>query len=333
LQIKKVVVFLKEKSIGSVVLFCHHNADLDSFGSAFGFGELLKRINPDLQVSIVAPGGLSKLSKRLAEKFRIKITDSPPLSTADMVVLLDVNTLMQLDDWGDRIRSLEVPILLIDHHAPHPETQELAAYLVLDETAASTAEIVYRFWREAGFDITDREALALFLGIAYDTRHFALANSETFQTIVDLIDHGINVKEALQTIAVPLELPERLARLKAARRAKIHRICSWVVAVSEISAFQASACRALLKVGADVAVVGGVKDEELRISLRSTSDFFRKTGLHLGKDVAVPLGIAIDGAGGGHGMAAGANGRGGSVTSLEICLDLIRERLSLSKDR
>ncbi|UCD73116.1 MAG: DHH family phosphoesterase [Candidatus Bathyarchaeota archaeon] len=333
MQIEEVVAFLKEKSIRSVVLFCHHNADLDSFGSAFGFGELLKRINPGLQVSIVTPGGLSRLSKRLAEKLRVEITDSPPLSAADMVVLLDVNTVIQLDDWGDRIRSLEVPILLIDHHAPHPETQKLASFSVLDETAASTAEIVYRFWRETGFDIAYQEALALFLGIAYDTRHFALANSETFQTILDLIDHGIEVKEALQMIAVPLELPERLARLKAVGRAKIHRICSWVVAVSETSAFQASACRALLKVGADVAVVGGVKDEKLRISLRSTGDFFRKTGLHLGRDVAVPLGIAIDGAGGGHEMAAGANGRGDPVASLEMGLDLIRERLSLPQDR
>lgn len=333
MQIEKIVAFLKEKCITSVVLFCHRNADLDSFGSAFSFGELLKRINPGLQISIVAPGGLSRLSKRLAETLHIEITDSPPLSAVDMVVLLDVNTVMQLGDWGERIRSLEVPILIIDHHAPHPETQKLTAYSFLDETAASTAEIVYRFWIETGFDITDREALALFLGIAYDTRHFAIANSETFQTIVDLIDHGIDVKEALQMITIPLELPERLARLKAAGRAKIHRICSWVVAVSETSTFQASACRALLKLGADVAVVGGVKNEELRISLRSTSDFFRKTGLHLGRDVAVPLGIAIDGAGGGHEMAAGANGRGDPVASLEISLDLIKERLILSQDR
>ncbi len=333
MQIERIVAFLKEKCITSVVLFCHRNADLDSFGSAFSFGELLKRINPGLQISIVAPGGLSRLSKRLAETLHIEITDSPPLSAVDIVVLLDVNTVMQLGDWGERIRSLEVPILIIDHHAPHPETQKLAAYSFLDETAASTAEIVYHFWIETGFDITDREALALFLGIAYDTRHFAIANSETFQTIVDLIDHGIDVKEALQMITIPLELPERLARLKAAGRAKIHRICSWVVAVSETSTFQASACRALLKLGADVAVVGGVKNEELRISLRSTSDFFRKTGLHLGRDVAVPLGIAIDGAGGGHEMAAGANGRGDPVTSLEIGLDLIKERLILSQDR
>lgn len=333
MQIEKVVAFLKEKCITSVVLFCHHNADLDSFGSAFSFGELLKRINPGLQISIVAPGGLSKLSKRLAEKLHIEITDSPPLSAVDIVVLLDVNTVMQLEDWGERIRSLEVPILLIDHHAPHPETQKLVAYSVIDETAASTAEIVYRFWIKTGFDITDREALALFLGIAYDTRHFTLGNSETFQTIVDLIDHGIDVKEALQMITISLELPERLARLKAVGRAKIYRICSWVIAVSETSTFQASACRALLKVGADVAVVGGVKNEGLRISLRSTSDFFEKTGLHLGRDVATPLGIAIDGAGGGHEMAAGVNGRGDPVASLEIGLDLIKERLILSQDR
>jgi nanoRNase/pAp phosphatase (c-di-AMP/oligoRNAs hydrolase) len=332
LQIGRVVALLKEKHIETVVLFCHHNADLDSFGSAFSLGEFLKRIHPDLKVSIVAPGGLNRLSKILAQKLRIDITDSPPLSSADLVVLLDVNTEMQLDGWGDRLRSLRVPILLIDHHSPHPETQELATYSVLDETAASTAEIVYRFWQEAKFDITDREALALFLGIAYDTRHFILARSETFQTIVDLLDHGIEVEEALQMITVPLVLSERLARLKAVQRVKIHRISCWVVAVSEISTYQASACRALLKVGADVAVVGGVKDEELRISLRSTRAFFKATGIHLGRDIAVPLGTVITGAGGGHGMAAGANGRGEPAPSLEKGVDLIREKLRCLKD-
>jgi len=245
------------------------------------------------------------------------------------VVLLDVNTLEQLAGWGDRIRDLAAPILVIDHHAPHPETQELSDYIVSDEEATSTAELVYRLWQESGIDPTGREALALFLGISYDTRHFALAKSDTFRIAVDLIDHGVNVEEVQQMVAVPIERSERIARLNAAGRARIHRIGEWIVAVSEVDAFQASAARALLALGADLAIVGGEKNGEIRISLRATQPLFKKTGLHLGKDIAAPLGNEIDGAGGGHGMAAGVNGRGELSTCMKKGLDLIRKNLDL----
>ena len=329
MQIEEIATYLKGRKVKSAILFCHHNADLDSLCSAYAFGELIRRMKSNLKVTIAVPGGLSRLSKYVAQRLDIAVTSSPSISTEDMVVLLDVNTLEQLADWGGKIKSLALPFLVIDHHAPHPETQRLAASLIVDEEATSTAEIVYSLWRESGIDFTSREALALFLGIAYDTRHFALAKSDTFRIVVDLIDHGVDVEEALQMTTIPIQLSERLARLKAAGRAKIHRISEWIVAISEVNAFQASAARALIGVGVDVAIVGGEKDGELRISLRATRDFFEKTGLHLGRDVAAPVGNEIDGAGGGHGMAAGVNGKGDLATCLRKSLHLVREKLVL----
>jgi len=332
LQIEELTNLLKKSRAKSAFLFCHHNADLDSLCSAYVFGELLKRIKPGLDVSIVAPGGLSKLSKCVAQRLSLSIVDPPSLSSADLVVLLDVNTLEQLDCWAERIESLMVPILVIDHHAVHPETRKLASLMIVQEGATSTAEIIYRLWVDSGAELDSREALALFLGIAYDTRHFALANSDTFRIIVNLVDHGVDVEEALQMIMTPIDLSERLARLKAVSRAKIHRIGEWVIAVSEVSAFQASAARALLNVGADVAIVGGVTGDELRISMRSTQFFFKNTRLHLGRDIAAVIGSEIDGAGGGHGMSAGVNGRGDVVACLKKSLSLMRDGLAATED-
>jgi len=76
-----------------------------------------------------------------------------------------------------------------------------------------------------------------------------------------------------------------------------------------------------------VAIVGGVKNGELRISLRSTRDFFEKTGIHLGRDIAAAIGSELNGAGGGHGMSAGVNGRGDLGTCLEKSLRLIHGNL------
>jgi nanoRNase/pAp phosphatase (c-di-AMP/oligoRNAs hydrolase) len=48
----------------------------------------------------------------------------------------------------------------------------------------------------------------------------------------------------------------------------------------------------------------------------------------LGKDIAKPVGELLQGMGGGHAAAAGANGVGKVETGLKYCLRLFKERLS-----
>jgi nanoRNase/pAp phosphatase (c-di-AMP/oligoRNAs hydrolase) len=128
-------------------------------------------------------------------------------------------------------------------------------------------------------------------------------------------------------LALPMDLSERIARIKASKRAKIVRIDKWIIALSQVSAYQASAARALIDIGAHIAAVAGQKDKEVEISLRCTREFTEKTRIHLGKDIAKPLGEALSGMGGGHAMAAGVNGTSDPKTSLKQCLRLLKENL------
>jgi nanoRNase/pAp phosphatase (c-di-AMP/oligoRNAs hydrolase) len=173
----------------------------------------------------------------------------------------------------------------------------------------------------------ENEAKALFLGIAFDTRHFVLANSSTLKTVAELIDVGVNAQEALSKLSLPMDFSERVARLKACRRAKVFTVGNWIIALSHVSAFQASAARALVDLGAHVAVVAGQKNEKTEISLRCTREFCEKAGIHLGKDIAKPLGEYFRGMGGGHSTAAGVNGTGDVETGLKRCLRLLKEKL------
>ena len=59
-----------------------------------------------------------------------------------------------------------------------------------------------------------------------------------------------------------------------------------------------------------MAAVAGKKNDKLEVSLRCNRDFTEKTGIHLGKDIAMPLGEQLGGVGGGHAMAAGVNAKG-----------------------
>ena len=327
MQVKDIIELIDKKNAKLAVLLCHHNADPDALCSAFAMSQLMQRIRPQLRTEIAAAQGPSRLSKFLLNAISIKLTNSPHIEQADAIILLDTNTIQQLDEWAGRVKASTAPIIVIDHHASHPETEKLATLCIADENAASTCEIVYNFFKDLQFKLSKDEAKALFLGIAFDTRHFILAKSATFKTVAELIDAGVNVEESLSLLSLPMDESERIARLKASRRVKLLKISEWIVAFSHVSAYQASAARALIMLGAHVAVVAGQRGDTLRVSLRASHDFYKKSKVHLGRDIAKPLGEYLQGMGGGHSVSAGANGKGGMEASLNRCVRLLREKL------
>jgi len=326
-QIQQITALIERCNAKHVVLLCHHNADPDAVCAAFAFSKLLERLRPALSIEIAAAQGPSRLSKFLLSSLPAKLTPEPGINEADLIVLLDTNTVQQLGEWAERVRASKAPLVVIDHHASHPETEKIATLTVADENASSTCEIVYRLFKEAGVELTQTEAKALFLGIAFDTRHFVLANSATLKVVADLIDVGVKAEEALALLALPMDPSERVARLKASKRAKLLKINNWVIALSHVSAFQASAARALISLGAHVAIVAGQRNENIQISMRASRDFHEKTGVHLGRDVAKPLGEYLKGMGGGHSVSAGVNGVGDIESSLKKCVRLLKEKL------
>ncbi len=328
MQFAQITKVLDELNAKVVVLLCHHNADPDAICSSYAFANLLKRLKPQLEVEIGASQGISRLSKHLLKFLPINVKLQPNVEKADVIVLLDTNTIQQLNNLAEKLKNSKVPIIVVDHHAAHPETEKIAKVCITNEEASSTCEIVYAFFKEMGVKPNENEAKALFLGVAFDTRHFVLANSSTLKAIAELIDAGVNAQETLSLLSLPMDFSERVARLKACRRAQLFKIGEWIIALSHVSAFQASAARALIELGAYVAVVAGQKDESIEISLRCTREFHKKTGIHLGRDIAKPLGEFLHGMGGGHATAAGVNGVGDVETGLKRCLRLLKEKLS-----
>jgi phosphoesterase RecJ-like protein len=328
LQIHEITRLLEERNTKLAVLLCHINADPDALCAAFAFSRLIQHLQPSLKVEVATPKGPSRLSKFLLNAVPAKLTNEPQIENAEVIVLLDTNTVQQLGEWSKRVKASKAALIVIDHHASHPETEQLATLIVADEKASSTCEIVYKLFKEAEVKFRTDEARALFLGIAFDTRHFVLASSATFKAVADLIDAGVKPEETLPFLSLSMELSERIARLKASKRIKLLKINDWLITFSHVSAYQASAARALVSLGAHVAVVAGQRNEQIQISMRATRDFYEKTGIHLGRDVAKPLGEYLQGMGGGHSVSAGVNGVGDIEGAVERCVRLLRERLS-----
>jgi nanoRNase/pAp phosphatase (c-di-AMP/oligoRNAs hydrolase) len=328
----KIAEIIGELNAKRIVLLCHHNADPDAICSAYAFSNLIKRYKSEANVEIGAAQGVSRLSKHILNHLPINVENKPSIDYADIIILLDTNTIQQLGSLAEKVKASKAPIIVIDHHAAHPETEKMAKICITDESASSTCEIVYNFYKETKMQIEKTEAKALFLGIAFDTRHFVLATSATLKTIAELIETGLNAQETLALLSIPMDYSERVARLKACKRAKLFKVGEWIVALSHVSAYQASAARAIIDLGAHFAAVAGQRNESLEISLRCAREFNEKTGIHLGRDIAKPLGEYLKGMGGGHSTSAGVNGFGDIEVGLKRCFRLLRDKILQTKN-
>jgi bifunctional oligoribonuclease and PAP phosphatase NrnA len=328
MSFKQLISLLEEQQASFVLLLCHRSADADAISSAYGLQGLIKRFLPDIVVEIGCPQGINKPSKTLLENMPITVNLKPNIESAEVIALLDMNSVEQLDEVAAIIKKSPAPKIIIDHHAPSSETLQICKLCIIDDKAAANCEIICRLYEEAKVTPNLNESKALFVGIAFDTRHFALANSSTFGIVANLVAQGIDVQQTLAQYALPIDPSERVAKLKACKRAKIVNVEGWIIALSHVSAFQAPAAKSLVDLGAHMSAVAGKKNGKVEISLRSIRQFNEGTGVHLGVDIAAPLGDYLGGVGGGHAMAAGVSGKGEIQDALKQCLVLLKEKIA-----
>ncbi|MDR0318587.1 MAG: DHH family phosphoesterase [Nitrososphaerota archaeon] len=328
MSVNQIIDLLKKQQATFVLLLCHKSADADAVCAAYALQGLLKRFLPDLVIEIGAPQGVNKPTKQLLETLSISVNLKPNIESASVLFLVDMNTVDQLDEVVDQLKASSAPLVVIDHHAYSPDNEQICDFCLINEQAAATCEIIYDLYQEAGVQLELNEAKALFSVIAFDTRHFALGDSDTFRIAGGLVNVGVDARAMLNLFSTPVDNSERLAKLKACKRVKIVKNGEWIIALSHVSAYEASAAKSLVDLGAHVAVVAGKKAGKLEVSLRCNRDFSEKTGIHLGKDVSMPLGELLGGVGGGHAMAAGVNAKGDVVDVLDKCLKLLEGKMS-----
>jgi nanoRNase/pAp phosphatase (c-di-AMP/oligoRNAs hydrolase) len=326
-SLDKILEVFKRQKAKLIVLLCHHNADPDAFCSAYALHSLFKRIRPRLRIEMCSSNGLSRLSKSIQGVMPIEFTKSPKIEAADVLIMLDTNTVHQLGEFGARVKKSDNPVIIIDHHVAQVKNSETAELKIVNEKASSTCEIVFQIFKEANIPIREDEAFALLTGIAFDSGHFTRARGVTFRILTELVELGSDVDKAIQLLTVPMDSSERAARFKAAQRGKIIKEKNWVIVTSQVGSFQASAARALLRLGADIVFVAGKKRDNLTISIRSTQKFYRETGINLGKEIVIVLEEKFNGRGGGHSTSAGFNGIGDVDEALKLCVISVLARL------
>lgn len=303
----------------------HQNADPDAVCAMLAFSRLYSAINPAGIPTLMADD-LSRLSNQVITFFELKDTIlEEPKTDFDLVILLDTNSIFQLGPDFQDIPSDKNKTIIIDHHEPTPEAESISDYRFIKNDRFSTCEIIVQLYDDLGVTIDSETANLLLIGILFDTRRFLYSDLQTLELVMELIRRGADYDRCIKSLQIRPDRSERIARLKAAGRLSVHLFGDWVVVSSSINAFEASACRSLIDMGADVAIIGGRPSKDVvRLSSRSTLAFHEQTGINLGSDIMEPLGELIQGKGGGHANAAGANGKKNLNKAIEKAVELIR---------
>ncbi len=290
------------EAIRRVAILCHMHADPDTYLSAYALRFLIRAYAPSAQVVIIVPEGMSVLTQRLSRSF----PNEPPMGDSDetaydLIVAVDIGHTELLKGWNERLRKSSGLKILIDHHP----IQEGAPYdrLVVDTKASSAAELVFSLFKELDIEPDQDCSQALLTGILFDSQNLSIAGEGALRVVLELLERGAVLELARTALRSPPDYGEVVAKFKAAKRVKIFRASGWVIAVSTVGSFQANVARAFVNMGADIALVVGMSDEETRGSLRASHRFRTETNVHLGTDVAAVL-SKDKGYGGGHPTAA-----------------------------
>jgi phosphoesterase RecJ-like protein len=183
-----------------IAVISHLNPDGDALGSSLGLQNLFLKMGH--QCNTISPNDYPEFLRWLPGNetivvfwhFRKQALDL--IKDADIIFAIDFNELKRVQELKEAFEAASAYKLLIDHH---PEPSIPVDFMLSETTASSTAELVYRFIKDAGFvHLVDKDiATCLFTGIMTDTGCFSYNSSgrETWKTVADLLGYGINKDE------------------------------------------------------------------------------------------------------------------------------------------
>ena len=186
-------------SARKLVLVSHIGPDGDTLGSTLGLGRALRQAGKQVQLLVddTLPGSLKFLPGLQA----YKQPKAGETMACDLTVVVDASS---KDRMGAAEQCLTAPILNIDHHVSNTH---YADYLLLDDHAAATGEIMYNLLRANDCPIDTEMAVCLYTAIVTDCGYFKYANTtpECMRVAADLVALGVEPNE----ISDLLELKSR----------------------------------------------------------------------------------------------------------------------------
>jgi phosphoesterase RecJ-like protein len=170
-----------------VALACHVNPDADALGAMLGLSSHLRARGVRTVCSFgnepfEAPRWLERLPGREALVPPAEFPEAP-----EVMVTCDTASMDRLGVLK-AAATAATELIWIDHHASNDGVGTIP---VIDPTASSTCELVYRLVREIGGEMADGVAVCLYAGLVTDTGRFqyTAARPETLRVTAELREH------------------------------------------------------------------------------------------------------------------------------------------------
>jgi len=268
----------------------HFKPDADALGSSLGLARYLKKtghaatvITPSDYPDFITwmPGNKDVLiyQKEKSEK------SAKLIGQSDLIFCLDFSCLNRINDLGEMVRKSSAKKVLIDHHL---EPERFADFEQWDDTAASTAELVFKLIVDLGdkhlvdADIAD----CLYAGIMTDTGSFRHSNTshQVFKIASELVERGANPYKVSKLI-YDTNTIERLRLMGYVLSEKLqvlpeYRTAYIVLSADELKKFgsQTGDTEGLVNYGLSVkgvklSVLISDRRENIKLSLRSLGNF------------------------------------------------------------
>lgn len=176
-----------------ILLVSHVRPDGDALGSVLGLGLALMHAGKRVQMVIN-----DHLSRRFNFLPGIDQVRQLPEDEFDLIAILDCSDLQRT---GEAFNERRMPDLNIDHHITNLEFAQLN---LVDTSAVSTTQMIYRFLQDWGFPIPLDAATALLTGLVTDSLGFRTSNitPEALEAAAGLVRLGADLPYIYQQTLV-----------------------------------------------------------------------------------------------------------------------------------
>lgn len=179
-----------------VVILTHFKPDADALGSSLGLAGYLKKKGH--AATVITPSDYPDFLHWMKGNDEVVIfqKEKPQpckklVDEAEIIFCLDFSSLSRINELGEMVGQSKAKKVLIDHHL---EPERFADFEQWDDTAASTAELVYELIEQLGEqELIDADiADCLYAGIMTDTGGFRHSNTtyKVFQIAGALVGRG-----------------------------------------------------------------------------------------------------------------------------------------------
>ncbi len=176
------------KSSKKILLLSHMNPDGDTLGSMCAmYSMILNRFKKKADMSIVSnvPYNYKFLPNiDLAQRHFDKSL------VYDLVISLDVASIERVLDAQIFFDKAKISVN-IDHHKTNPKFGD---YQIIEPDSSSCGEVLYNYFKENNWTITEDAAVCLYTAIMTDTGNFKFENTSAnvFRAVADLVEAGAN---------------------------------------------------------------------------------------------------------------------------------------------